>query len=401
METPTRSRRSALLTIAVAMLAVGVAQGFGRFTYPLLMPAIDADLLHSYVLAGFLGSLNLAAYLGGTVIASLASGRIEPPILIRLGVVVGAAGLGTLSMADGIALLATGQVATGIAGALIWIPAPGVVGAIVPPERRGVAIGLLGSGIGVSIFAASQLTAFVRATAGAEGWREVWAIEAVVATLVGIAAWRFLRAERSGFAPARVRLDALRLVPGWPGLTLAYAAYGLSYSLFMSFLVAALEHDAGFAPERAARVFAVVGISLTFGGILLGRLSDHVGRRPALVWGFVVKAICALGILVGREPWVSLSAVAFGIMMSGLGSVVAAAVADDLDPRAFPAAFGAITLCFGVAQMVGPQLGGWIAEHSGSFTTVFVLSAAAALGGSAASLAIPVRDRAGNRSARR
>jgi predicted MFS family arabinose efflux permease len=382
---------STRVTIAVAILAVGVAQGFGRFTYPLLLPAIDGDLLHSYAVAGFLGSLNLAAYVVGTAIASFASGRVEPPYLIRGGLVLAVVGLVVLSVAGGVVLVAVGLVATGIAGALIWIPAPGVVGAIVPPERRGFAIGLLGSGIGGSIFVASQLTALVRHLEGATAWREVWTIEAIASVGVALAAWRWLRAERSGFAPARVGLDALRSVPGWRSLTAAYAAYGLSYSLFMSYLVAALERDAGFAPAHAARVFALVGLALIFGGITVGRLSDRFGRRPTLVWGFLVWAGCALVILTGREPWVSLAAATFGLMMSGLGSVIAATVADDLDPRAFGAAFGAITLCFGVAQMIGPQLGGWIAERSGSFSAAFELSAAAAFAGAASSFALPRR----------
>jgi predicted MFS family arabinose efflux permease len=384
-----RETRAAAAIVVLAVVSVGVAQGFGRFSYPLLLPAIDADLLHSYARAGFLGTANLTAYLLGTLCVSLAAGRVDPPRLMRIGLCCGTLGLAILYSAGGFLALLAGLLLTGFGGAFIWIPAPGFVGSIVRPERRGAAIGFLGSGIGLSIVASSQLTGAVRSYAGPTAWREVWGIEAIAAGLVTLVAMRWLRADKSGFAPLRVRLSALREVPGWVGLTLAYSAYGLSYSLFMSYLVAALERDAGFSPRHAASVFALVGGAIVFGGVILGRISDRLGRGRTMLVGFTLWGGCALGVLVGREPWVTIAAIVFGLLMSGLGSVIAAHIADHLDPRSFGAAFGAVTLCFGVAQLVGPQLGGWIAERTGSFALAFWISAGASFAGAIAAATIP------------
>jgi MFS family permease len=74
--------------------------------------------------------------------------------------------------------------------------------------------------------------------------------------------------------------------------------------------------------------------------------------------------------------------------------VLAAHLADWLDPRRFAAAFGAVTLVFGLAQLVGPQLGGWIADRTGSFSTAFLVAAAAALGAAFASATLPRRGAA-------
>lgn len=382
-------RRRTGLVVGLAVLSVGVAQGFGRFTYPLLLPAIDADLLHSYALAGFVGTANLTAYLVGTFLVSLAAGRVDPPRLMHLGLAFGTTGLTVLFFAGGFWSLLLGLVLTGFGGAFIWIPAPGLVGSVVRPEWRGASIGFLGSGIGLSIVVAGQLAAAVRSVAGEDAWRGVWGIEAIAAATALVVALLWLRADKSGFAPVRVRLSALREVPGWRGLTAAYSCYGLAYSLFMSYLVAALEKDAGFTPSHAASVFAAVGAAIVFGGVLLGRVSDRVGRGATLVTGFTTWGFCALTVLIGREPWVTGAAVVFGLMMSGLGSVIAAHIADHLDPRSFGAAFGAVTLCFGVAQLLGPQLGGWIAERSGSFDLAFLISASASFGGAVAAATIP------------
>jgi predicted MFS family arabinose efflux permease len=397
---PGRLPPSAKLVLALVVLAVGVAQGFGRFTYALVLPAIERDLLHSYAVAGWFGTANLAAYLVGVLLVSLAAARLDPVHLIVLGLVLSTSGLAAMTMAVTPGLLLAGMIATGAAGAFIWIPAPGLVGSVVPEHRRGLAIGLMASGIGVAMLFAAELTHLVQARYGENAWRAVWGVETALATIATVLVVLWLRepdGEReTDLRPSSlheiVTLRSLRAVPSWVALTVAYAAYGLCYSIYASYLVAALQSDAGFTARHASLDYALVGLSIAAGGVLLGRLSDRIGRRPALLWGFVAMGACPLLVLVGREPWTGASALLFGIMMSGLGSVVAAYVRDHTTEGAFAPAFGAITLFFGAAQLIGPELGGLIAEQSGGFRWAFVVSAAAALIGALASATVRRSD---------
>ncbi len=185
-----------------------------------------------------------------------------------------------------------------------------------------------------------------------------------------------------------VRSGALRRVPGWVGVVGGYAAYGLSVSIFTTYLVTALEDDGGFAPGHAAGDYTVVGVALVFGGVLVGPLSDRWGRGRTLVLGYALMAVAILGPLAGVEPVAALSALLFGLMMSGLPSVIAAHLADTLTPREFAGAFGRCTLAFGLAQLCGPPLGGWLAESTGSFTVPFVLAALVAAGGAVLSVSV-------------
>ena len=73
------------MLLPVLVLAAAVAQGFGRFGYALLLPALNADLVHSYAVAGLIGTLNLTAYLAGTLLVSLTAGRLAPATAVRLG----------------------------------------------------------------------------------------------------------------------------------------------------------------------------------------------------------------------------------------------------------------------------------------------------------------------------
>src|SRR3954467_256870 len=211
-----RPARGPRVLIPILVLAAGVAQGFGRFGYALLLPAVNAELVHSYAVAGLLGTLNLTAYLAGTLLVSLTAGRLAPATSVRSGLLLTTAGLSVLALAPSVPVLVAGMVLAGFGGAMIWVPAPGIAGSAVEVSRRGLAIGLTGSGVGVGVIASSGLTAAVHAIAGPGAWRPVWGIEAVISALVAAAAARWLR-PRVLPASGPVRISALRAVPGWIG----------------------------------------------------------------------------------------------------------------------------------------------------------------------------------------
>ncbi len=387
------------MLLPLLVLAAAVAQGFGRFGSALLLPALNADLVHSYAVAGLLGTLNLSAYLAGTLLVSLTAGRLAPATAVRLGLLLTTTGLTVLALAPSVPVLVVGMVLAGFGGAMIWVPAPGIAGSAVRVARRGLAIGLTGSGVGVGVMASSGLTALVHAVAGPGAWRPVWGIEAVLSAVVAAAAALWLR-PRVTPVSGPVRISALRAVPGWIGSTVSYGGYGLAIAIYMTFLVAAYEDDAGFGTGHASAVFALAGVCITAGGVVLGRWSDSVGRRVAMTCAYLGMTAAILLVPVGAEPWAVLSAILFGLAMSGAPAVLAAHLADSLDPRRFAAAFGAVTLVFGLAQLVGPQLGGWIADSTGSFTPAFLVAAGAAIVAATASATLPRRGAAaGSRSA--
>jgi predicted MFS family arabinose efflux permease len=374
--------------VLLVALASAVAQSFGRFSYALLLPAIDRDLLNSYAVAGLVGTANVAAYLLGTLVVSALARRARPAALIQTGLAASALGLGLLTVADGAAGLAVGLSLTGLGGAFIWVPAPGLAGSVVRPSRRGAAIGVAGSGIGGGIVFASALASVLREQGGDGTWRTVYLVETVIAVAALALCLLLLRPAPHRDDDAPVRSGALRRVPGWLGLAGGYAAYGLAYSVYTSYLVTALEDDAGFSPGHASAVYTMVGVAFVGGGVLLGPLSDRWGRGRTLVLGYLGMALAILLVPSGVEPLVTASALLFGAMMSGLPAVIAAHLSDVLTPREFAGAFGRCTLAFGVAQLCGPPLGGVLAESTGSFLVPFLLAAGVAAAGAA--LSVPV-----------
>lgn len=391
---------SAVLVIALVMAGACVAQSFGRFTYGVLLPAVRDDLLGSNRAAGLLGTVNVGAYLAGTVAVAAVSSRLGLVGLVRGGLCLSTAGLLLASVAPNGFVLAVALAVMGLGGAAIWIPSPRLAAAALPPERRGLAAGLVGMGIGIGIVFAGRISDVFRHGQGNEAWRDVYLVEGLLAIVVLVAALVLLKEHHveSTHNPSVVPaagvarfggLAALQRIRGWQPLTGAYATFGFMYLLVFAFLVARLEDDASYSADEASDMFALVGVAAIFGGVLLGPLSDRIGRRSTIVAAFTSFGLCTLLILTGAQPWVALGALGVGLSFAGLPAVIAAYVVDATDASSYGPAYSAATLAFGVAQLASPQVGGLLADAFGSFTPVFLLSAALAALGATVSSRLP------------
>ena len=355
--------------MAIVVAASMVAQAFGRFTYGLVLPSVQKSLGISYTLAGTLGTLNLAAYLLSSLGVAWLSTRLPPDRLIRIGIGFSTLGLAGMWWAPNLGAIVGAMVVTGAAGALIWIPAPAVTSSLVSLERRAMAIGSIGIGIGLGFVSAGWVARGV-----GEEWTSVYGFETLVGAVVAIVVWAFVRApvEPSGNRPS---MRALGTVPSWGYLLGTYGGFGLSMSLFVNFFVARLEEDSGFSTATTGLIFAVLGVASILGGPVYAALSDNVGRSRALEIGFSTMAAASLLLLVGSGPWPWLAAVLFGLAFAGVPSTTATYLRDHLSAREFGSGFGVITLAFGAGQLLAPQVGGWLGDTMSSFTLVFVLAA--------------------------
>jgi MFS family permease len=390
---------SAVVVLAVVMGAACVAQAFGRFTYGVVLPDVRDDLLGSNRTAGLVGTMNVAAYLAGTLAVAAASTRLRAVRLVQLGLCLSTAGLLLASRSGSGTTLGVAVVLMGLGGAAIWIPSPRLAAAALPPHRRGLAAGLVGAGIGVGIVFAGRLADVLRDDGGEGSWRDLYAVEGVIGVVVLVAALVVLSDDEPRGAVPPVAggfagFGALRRIDGWLQLSLSYAAFGFMYLLVLAFFTARLEDDAGYSSGSASAMFSVVGVATIFGGVVLGPLSDRFGRRATLVGSFATFCLSTLAVLTGEQALVLAGAVGVGLAFSGAPAVVAAYVVDATDAATYGPVYSAATLAFGVAQMAAPQVGGLLADWTGSFTAVFALSAAVAVAGAALASRLPATHHA-------
>ncbi len=363
---------------------MAIGHGFGRMSYPFLLPAMVADVVGTYGRAGLLATANLGAYLVGLLVMIRLSGRVRLADLIAVGLLGVTGGLALMSVAPNYPTLVVAMMLAGGFNGALWVPASALAASAVSQRHRGLASGALGVGTGGAIVLVGGLSRSI------DSWRTVWAVEAALGALVlGVVLLRLPRVAVAGNVRSGLGLAALRHLPGWAPLMVTYATFAFGYVLFTNYLVAALRDGAGFSQQAAAGAYSALGLTSVVGGLLVGRLSDMIGRPRVLIAAHVLMAVCAAAVLFGSHLLALVSAAAFGVFSTGLPATVAAYVADHLEAVDVAAAFGVVTIAFGVTQTVAPFLGGFLADVTGGFRLTFLLAAGAHLVGATAAGFLP------------
>ena len=147
--------------------------------------------------------------------------------------------------------------------------------------------------------------------------------------------------------------------------------------------------DWGFSATALTEVFAVYVVGLLGSLLVLGALSDHIGRRPVLLAAIGLEAVALLlFLLAGDVLTLSLARLVQGIATGAALTTLGAALAD-LNPAHAPGRAGVVN---GAAPLAGLALGslgcGALVEYAPSPThLVFVvLLAGLAAAGVAAAL---------------
>lgn len=365
--------------------SAGVSQAFGRFTYSLLFTDVRDDFGISNTLAGAMGSANLGAYLLGSLVVSLGVGRVGLSRTLRLGIAGSTASLAGLAWGPSLAAVFVVMITSGFFGAFVWITAPGLATASLGTDRRGLAIGSTGAGIGVGIALAAMLSSVI----ADDQWRTIYLIESIIAAVVTVLVFIGIRDRVSVRGSSTAGLRTIEEVPGWLGLLLAYGLFAFAMSMVMTFTVAVLETDAGWSRAQAALAFSALGLGTIVGGPVFGPMSDRLGRSRVLVIAFLAIAFTGATLPLGFHPWSIGIAFAFGMAFTGVPTTVAARISDLIPAERFGAAFGAATLAFGAGLLLGPQLGGAVADLTDSFRAIFVVVVVTALAGTATALRQP------------
>ncbi len=355
-------------TLFALAVATAVSQSFGRFTYSILYTEIRDDFELSNTAAGGIGSLNLVGYLLGSLVVAFGVGRLGLARTAKYGLAGVLVGLTLLSWAPRSAVVVLALFVTGVTAAGVWVAAPGLATAVLGPNRRGVAAGWVTTGVGVGFILACIFDVAMGS------WRSVYRIE----LLIGVACLCLLcftvvdsasSASTKGLSP-----KTLRQVPGWLNLCTTYGIFAVGASLAMTFTVAFLEENAGYEAHSASLIYSLIGVGMVIGGSLMGPLTDRIGRDSAQLLSLAAMAASCATIATGHPLGTAIATMVFGIAFTGVTISVTAKVSNHLDAEAFGAAYAVVTIVFGAGLAVGPQLGGAIADSSGSFRPALLLA---------------------------
>jgi predicted MFS family arabinose efflux permease len=137
-------------------------------------------------------------------------------------------------------------------------------------------------------------------------------------------------------------------------------------------------------------VSALIGVG---SGYLGGHFSDHFGRRPLILAGWIGQTAVVLGFLAaGGSATAGLLVLSFGGLFFALGTAASQALVADLVPHErHEPAYAAVRVASNLGITFGPPLGGLLLLL-GSWNVLFLGAAAfSAVGFGLAALFLPVR----------
>jgi MFS family permease len=390
------------VVVAVAFVTLGIGTNT-RTAFSLLYPPILTEF-------GWDRGTTAAAFSFGFLAATLFSpligvlmDRWGPRLVIPLGAVVMSTGMALTSVITQPwqlyltlgALVGGGSMALGYLGHALFLPYWFV-------RRRGLALGVAYSGVGVG---SMLLFPWLQGFLTQRGWREACGVMAVLLLATVLPLNLLLqrrRPEELGLAPDgdppagavehAQRDDKAVVDPAWVATdwTLARAlrtrrfwwlALASTTSLYAWYAVQVHQTkyltELGFAPEVAAYALGLVGLTGSAGQILLGYVSDRLGRE----WGWTVSmAGFAVGyaVLLGmrEQPTPGLlyaMVVAQGLLGYGMAAVFSAVPAELFAGKHYGAIAGMLSVAASLGAGTGPWVTGVLYDRTGSYGLAFGL----------------------------
>ena len=162
-------------------------------------------------------------------------------------------------------------------------------------------------------------------------------------------------------------------------LLLVYLFTGLG-SYFVSLHQLAFATDVGFDKLYAAEVLGIGAILALPGTVMIGILSDHIGREWSAILAYgisIVGVVCALFI---RSPnqhlllW--LHACFFGLTWGARAPAITAKTADLFPGPRLGTILGVVTIGSGLGNALGSWGAGFVFDLTGSYRIAFLLSVA-------------------------
>jgi len=375
------------LVLAGLALGVTVTNGFARFAYGLMLPAMKSEMGWNYAQAGWLNTANALGYIAGAILTMLLIRHISPSRLFAIGLI-----------ATTLALLATGmnaalwwqtlwRILAGIFGAMSFSTAGTLTAGLFHDDsrRNALAIAILfGSGGGLGIVLTGAALPLMLDALGPGAWPMGWiVIGAVSLSFLPLGLWAALQLRPPAQSQAKATpLPLRRMLPEM----ISYAGFGLGYIVYLTFLSAWMTEQAADAGSIAL-VWVILGLCICVSPLvwrpILARFASGLPLALILT-GIAIGS--ALPVVLPSGPALLISAVVFGLSVFMAPGAVTSFIRQNLPPESWGHAISLFTVVFAVAQTLGPYGAGLVGDLYNNIGVSLLVAAGLLLVGAAIAL---------------
>jgi len=390
--TPNRKFSFGWVVVAGGFLC-SICFGISRHLYPYVVPEMEAalNLLHGSM--GNIASFYFFAYAIMTFVWGMLTDRIGARKCILMGMILLAIGLAGMGFISSVLTGSLFYTLCGIGGAALFVPLSPLISRWFGEKQRGTALGIAMSGLGAITLILGFVVPIILTNAS---WQWSWWLAAALVLVLAFVSWFLLveRPEDKGLSylgaakelsvsngkadnpdQTESRLPLRWLLKGSTTWNLAglYLTRGIAYAIFITFAVTYLE-EIGWSFDVAARVFATWGALAMIGQPAWGVISDHLAKKYTFALALGLEAIGLLVFFNGNPMGIYIASGLIGFGDVGIPTIMAASMADYYEPRNIGTAFGFITLNFSIGAIIGPTLGGMLADKTETLGTAILLS---------------------------
>jgi len=392
-----RARHQPAWVIVSGFCATLVGIGLARFAYTPLLPAVIADHWFSASDATYLGAANLAGYVLGALSAARLARWLPIRALLRALMLVTTASLVACAWPLDFLWYCSWRLVSGATGGALMVLAAPAVLPWIDPKRRGLASGIIFTGIGVGIAASGLLVPhFLR-----DGLTSTWLYLAGISLLLTAIAWK-------GWPQAAATPDTIAAGPQGQTvhsprqlhlLSTQYALNAAGLVPHMIFLVVFIADGLGRGLAAGSHYWTAFGIGAIAGPVLAGSVADRFGYHRTLRMGLAVQAVAVAIPAVAPSPaWLLLSTVIIGAFTPGIVPLVLGRIQEMLAHRSLAektSAWSIATTSFAVLQALAAYGFSYLLVVRGSYAALFIIAAIAMLGALLIDVlaATPVRGR--------
>jgi predicted MFS family arabinose efflux permease len=263
-----------------------------------------------------------------------------------------------------------------------------MLAAVVPPERRGLAMGVMqnfGSNLLGSFVAPVMLVWFAQAL----GWHKAFFLAGVPGLLSAALLLLFVEEPVTpSQAPGRPDLfGTLKEIVFEPNIVICVLLSVVLVSYLVTcwaFMPLFLTKTRGFDPTTMSWLMGTLGLSATIGSFAVGHVSDLIGRKPVMIVTSFLGVILPLGAMYLAGPaWTLAPIFFFGWALTGIFPLFMATVpSESVAPRHITTA---MALVMGMGEVLGgvfsPTLAGKCADLMGLAAPLWIMAGLAIAAG--------------------
>ncbi|MFC1995098.1 MFS transporter [Chloroflexota bacterium] len=383
--------------VVLSFLVIGIALYGIHFSFGLFFKSIESEFNLTRTATSAIVSTNLILAGISAFLAGLALDRYGPKtVILFMGLFTGISLLFTSQVNSYWQLFLTYSLLLSMGTGAVYVVSTSTVSRWFK-KKRGLALGVAGSGVGLGTILMAPFATFLIINLD---WRMSYLIVGLVAWIIVIPLSWLLKREPGeiGALPDGANLHSSYIESEETSIqatdsplskvfrTRSFWLFLFCWLLFSSCLFLILTHliphltDIGFSAQEAARVLSLIGVSAIAGRLIMGTVSDKIGRKRTSIIAALLQASAMFWLIEAQELWMFyIFSLLFGFAYSGFGASMGALIGDILGLSKIGTIFGLLDIGFGIGSAIGSAIGGIIFDISNSYTIAFIIGATSML----------------------